>query len=238
MKLRYNICLVYTLIWLQVIGFGGPIALHGSAHFLKTTGPSLTKVLNAYFDRISSISLCLCIVLAIMHSKIKKRVLLHFDECRLPNSTCSSSVHIIKCQTFLVLGLIKQYFAAPWDRTKHSRSQCVCSHHKTNQPAHRFTNFPLLLLYSTLSYLIFSVFHHLETKNSASRASSGINSNLLAMSWLGMSPYVEMPMFPIRIWLSAFANAMAIALKASALSLQPLDVLWNTVLDYARDIFF
>jgi hypothetical protein len=38
--------------------------------------------------------------------------------------------------------------------------------------------------------------------------------------------------------LSAFANAMAIALKASALSLQPLDVLWNTVLDSARDIFF
>ena len=75
-------------------------------------------------------------------------------------------------------------------------------------------------------------------KKSASRVSSGINSNLLAMSWLGMSPYVEMPMFPIRIWLSAFANAMAIALKASALSLQPLDVLWNTVLDYARDIFF
>lgn len=114
----------------------------------------------------------------------------------------------------------------------------VCSHHKTNQPAHRFTNFPLLLLYSTLSYLIFSVFHHLMTKNSASRVSSGINSNLLAMSWLGMSPYVEMPMFPIRILLSAFANAMAIALKASALSLQPLDVLWNTVLDSARDIFF
>lgn len=88
-----------------------------------------------------------------------------------------------------------------------------------------FLCYYMLLLYSTLSYLIFSVFHHLETKKSASRVSSGINSNLLAMSWLGMSPYVEMPMFPIRIWLSAFANAMAIALKASALSLQPLDVL-------------
>ena len=42
-----------TLIRLQVIVFGGPIALHGLVHFLNTTGPSLTKVVYAYFDRIS-----------------------------------------------------------------------------------------------------------------------------------------------------------------------------------------
>ena len=32
---------------------GGPIALYGLVHFLNTTGPSLTKVVYAYFDRIS-----------------------------------------------------------------------------------------------------------------------------------------------------------------------------------------
>ena len=32
---------------------GGPIALHGLVHFLNTTGPSLTEVVYAYFDRIS-----------------------------------------------------------------------------------------------------------------------------------------------------------------------------------------
>ena len=41
-------------MWLQVIAFwGGPIALHGLVHFLNTTGHSLTKVVYAYFDRIS-----------------------------------------------------------------------------------------------------------------------------------------------------------------------------------------
>jgi len=33
--------------------FAGPIALHGLVHFLDTTGASLTKVVYAYFDRIS-----------------------------------------------------------------------------------------------------------------------------------------------------------------------------------------
>ena len=33
----------------------GPIALHGLVHFLNTIGPSLTKVICAYFDRISYI---------------------------------------------------------------------------------------------------------------------------------------------------------------------------------------
>ena len=32
---------------------GGPIALHGLVHFRNTTGPSLTKVVYANFDRIS-----------------------------------------------------------------------------------------------------------------------------------------------------------------------------------------
>ena len=32
---------------------GRPIALHCLVHFLNTTGPSLTKVVYAYFDRIS-----------------------------------------------------------------------------------------------------------------------------------------------------------------------------------------
>ena len=31
----------------------GPIALHGLVHFLNTIGPSLTKVIYAYFDCIS-----------------------------------------------------------------------------------------------------------------------------------------------------------------------------------------
>ena len=35
----------------------GPIALHGLVHFLNTIGPSLTKVIYAYFDRISYIIL-------------------------------------------------------------------------------------------------------------------------------------------------------------------------------------
>ena len=37
----------YRFFW------GGPIALHGLVHFLNTTGPSLTKVVYAYFDRSS-----------------------------------------------------------------------------------------------------------------------------------------------------------------------------------------
>ena len=32
---------------------GGPIASHGLVHFLNTIGPSHTKVVYAYFDRIS-----------------------------------------------------------------------------------------------------------------------------------------------------------------------------------------
>ena len=34
---------------------GGSIALHDLVHFLDTTGPSLIKVVYAYFDRISYI---------------------------------------------------------------------------------------------------------------------------------------------------------------------------------------
>ena len=37
----------YRFFW------GGPIALYGLVHFLNMTGPSLTKVVYAYFDRIS-----------------------------------------------------------------------------------------------------------------------------------------------------------------------------------------
>ena len=38
------------------MGFSwGPIALHGFVHLLSTTGPSLTKVVYAHFDRISYI---------------------------------------------------------------------------------------------------------------------------------------------------------------------------------------
>ena len=35
--------------------WGGPFALHGLVHFPNTTGPSLTEVVYAYFDRISYI---------------------------------------------------------------------------------------------------------------------------------------------------------------------------------------
>ena len=50
-------CLVYTKLNVLSYGyklsfsFGGPIALHGLVHFLNTTGPSLTVVVYAYFDR-------------------------------------------------------------------------------------------------------------------------------------------------------------------------------------------
>ena len=40
----------------------GPIALHGLVHFLNTTGPSLTKVVYAYFDRISYGFACRCLI--------------------------------------------------------------------------------------------------------------------------------------------------------------------------------
>jgi len=39
----------------------GPIVLHGLVHFLNTIGPSLTKLIYAYFDRISY-KLCNCII--------------------------------------------------------------------------------------------------------------------------------------------------------------------------------
>ena len=45
---------MHSHIRLQLLFFwGGPIALHGLVHFLNTTGHSLTKVVYAYFDRIS-----------------------------------------------------------------------------------------------------------------------------------------------------------------------------------------
>ena len=49
-----------TLISLQdvtshCVSLGGPIAVHALVYFLNTTRPSLTKVVCAYFDRISYI---------------------------------------------------------------------------------------------------------------------------------------------------------------------------------------
>jgi len=63
-KAHNNICLVYTKFNALSYGyklsfFWGPIALHGLVHFLNTTGPSLTKVVYVYFDRISYISCCI-----------------------------------------------------------------------------------------------------------------------------------------------------------------------------------
>ena len=57
-KAYNSICLLYTKLHALSYGyklslFGGPIALHGLVHFLNTTGPSLTKVVYAYFDRSS-----------------------------------------------------------------------------------------------------------------------------------------------------------------------------------------
>ena len=57
-KAHNNICLVYTKFnalsytFTVIVFLGGPIALHGLVHFLNTTGPSLTKVVYAYIDRI------------------------------------------------------------------------------------------------------------------------------------------------------------------------------------------
>ena len=59
-KVHNNMFLVYTkfnaLSYDYKLSFflGGPIALHGLGHFLDTTGPSLTRVVYAYFDRIST----------------------------------------------------------------------------------------------------------------------------------------------------------------------------------------
>ena len=56
-----HICLVYTKLHALSYGYRlslflrGPIALHGLVHFLNTTGPFLTKVVYAYFDRTSCI---------------------------------------------------------------------------------------------------------------------------------------------------------------------------------------
>jgi len=60
-KAYNNICLVYTKFNALSYGYklfflgGEPIALHGLVHFLNTIGPSLTKVVYAYFDCISYI---------------------------------------------------------------------------------------------------------------------------------------------------------------------------------------
>ena len=58
-KAHNNICLAYTNIAAIHRLFWGPIALHCLVHFLNTTGPSVTKVLYAYFDRISYLDLFL-----------------------------------------------------------------------------------------------------------------------------------------------------------------------------------
>ena len=47
-RCQNSLSMLGTLIWLQVMG--GPIALYGSVHCLNTSGPSLTKVVYAYFD--------------------------------------------------------------------------------------------------------------------------------------------------------------------------------------------
>ena len=57
-KVHNNMFLVYPKFNALSYGyklsfFGGAIALHGLVHFLDTTGPSLTKVVYAYFDCIS-----------------------------------------------------------------------------------------------------------------------------------------------------------------------------------------
>ena len=58
-KVHNTMFLVYTKLNALSYGYkllfflGGPIALHGLVRFLDTTGPSLTKVVYPYFDRIS-----------------------------------------------------------------------------------------------------------------------------------------------------------------------------------------
>ena len=66
-KAHNNICLVYTKFNALSYGYklsffwGVAIALHGLVHFLNTTGPSLTKVIYAYFDHISYVYIYICI---------------------------------------------------------------------------------------------------------------------------------------------------------------------------------
>jgi len=58
-KVHNNMFLVYTKFNALSYGYklsffwGGPIALHGLVHFLDTTGPSLSKVVYAYFGALS-----------------------------------------------------------------------------------------------------------------------------------------------------------------------------------------
>ena len=48
---------------------GGPIALHGLVRFLDTTGPSLTKVVYAYFDRRDNTACCFRRSAAVLHPR-------------------------------------------------------------------------------------------------------------------------------------------------------------------------
>ena len=59
---------MFSALLYMITGYrflGGPIALHGFVHLLSTTGPSLSKVVYAHFDRISNI---LCIYIYMVDS--------------------------------------------------------------------------------------------------------------------------------------------------------------------------
>ena len=74
-----HICLIYTKLHALSCGYrlslflGGPIALHGLVHFLDTTGPFLTKVVYAYFDRSSCIYIYIYIIHTYSYSDRRKR---------------------------------------------------------------------------------------------------------------------------------------------------------------------
>ena len=57
MFLSYLSTFLDSFLCLEAIGYrllGGLLFLHGLVHFLCTTGPSVTKVVYAEFDRVSN----------------------------------------------------------------------------------------------------------------------------------------------------------------------------------------
>jgi hypothetical protein len=78
------------------MGFSwGPIALHGFVHLLSTTGPSLTKVVYAHFDRISYI-LCIYIyVYGCMYHIISYHMILYYNKIYIYINYIRYTHHII-----------------------------------------------------------------------------------------------------------------------------------------------
>ena len=87
----------------------GPIALHGLVHFLNTIGPSLTKVIYAYFDRISCMFIvlldcCKCVVMLLSfftHSRSLRQLPEEFVASAFGDQACHLNRHLQTCSVYL-----------------------------------------------------------------------------------------------------------------------------------------